>query len=66
MGWGCARVSAEHAFLVTLHTNPFQVPMYILCWCGGGCIAKLSHLKQVVFRVITFCACSAGGPLAGW
>ena len=45
-------------YSVTLHTNPFQVPMYGLRWFDIGCVAKLSHLKRVVFRVVTFLVCS--------
>ena len=46
--------SLNMLFRLTLHTNPFQVPMYILCWFGNGCVANLSPLKRVVFRVVTF------------
>ena len=62
MGTGMGSgIRCTYFILVTLHTNPFQVPMYILCWCGSGCVAKLSPLKWVVFRVVAFC-----GMFNGW
>ena len=33
-------IRCTYFILVTLHTNPFQVPMYSPCWCGSGCVAN--------------------------